>query len=130
MEFLNKMPNPGILKSGIWGETEFEDILFLPKQFSKTSVHQPGELYFFSLNSLDASNPSWQVNGPGLILNNTANLKFKFIQFIENQVMSTAPDKYDVVRPENRVGNSNPGISTPHKMFPNSDTEHGCRIHL
>ncbi len=90
LKFLKKMPNPGILKSWIWGETEFEDILFLPKQFSKTSLHQPGELYLFNLNSLDASNPSWQVIGPGSILNNTANLKFKLIKFIENQVMTTA----------------------------------------
>jgi hypothetical protein len=51
------MPNPGILESWIQGEAECEDILFLPKQSVKTSLHQPSEVYLFSLNSLDASNP-------------------------------------------------------------------------
>jgi hypothetical protein len=64
---------------------EFEDILFLPKQFLKTSLHQPVELDLFSLKSLDASDPSCQVNG-----NNTANLKSKLFKFIGNQVMTTA----------------------------------------
>ncbi len=61
------MPNPGILESWIQGEAECEDILFLPKQFVKTSLHQPSEVYLFILNSLDASNPCWQVNGQGPI---------------------------------------------------------------
>ncbi len=63
-------------------------MLFLPKQFLKTRLHQPSKLYFFCLNSLDASNHSRQVNGPGSIHNNTSNLKYQFFQFLENQVMT------------------------------------------
>ncbi len=84
------MPYPGILESWIQGEAEFEDILFFQKLFLKTSLHPPSDKHLFSLDSLDTINPSWQVNGPGSILNKAANFKSKLIKFIENQVMTTA----------------------------------------
>jgi hypothetical protein len=81
LEFLSKMPNPGILESWIWGEAEFEEILFFPEHF----------IYLCSLNS----NPSYKLYGLGSILNCTKIIKSKLFNFIENQVtITTSGEKW------------------------------------
>jgi hypothetical protein len=79
----NSKKIPVFWNSWIWGEAEFEDISFLPKQFLKTDLQQC-ELYLCSLNSLAGSNPTCQVYDPGSIFQTSKIIESKLFKFIGN----------------------------------------------
>ncbi len=73
--------------------------------------------YLYCLGSLDVSSPDWHSLALGSILNNSTIIKSKLFNFIINQFTIPSLKKPDVVRPKNRFGKPNPGISAPMKCF-------------
>ncbi len=116
----------GILKqnakswySGILGfEVRWNSkIFFCPTIFLNIALCQHCISYLYCLGSLDVSSPDWRLLAFSSILNNSTIIKSKLFNFIVNQFAIPSLKKHDVVRPKNRFGKPNPGISDLMKCF-------------
>jgi hypothetical protein len=121
------LPRVGILKqnakswySGIPGfevrrdsKNFFAQLFF----FKNIALCQHCRCYLYWLCSLDVSSPYWYSLALGSILNNSTIMKYKLFNFIANLFTIPSLKKHDVVRPKNRFGKPNPGISAPMKCL-------------
>jgi hypothetical protein len=67
-------------------------------------------------DGLNGIEPNWQFTGPSLILGSTQIIITELFKFFLNQFPNTTLGKTDVVRPRNRFGKPNPGVSTPQNV--------------
>ncbi len=117
LEFLNKMPNPGILESRDLRLGRIQRFFFAQLFFKKIAFSHYCKCYVYCLGSLDVSSPDWRSLGLSSILNLNTIIKYKLFNFIVYQFTIPYLKKHDVVRPKNRFGKPNPGISAPMKCF-------------
>ena len=101
LEFLNKMPNPGILESRDlrWGRIQrifFAQLFNLKKLIFPIIVKV---VYMYCLGCLDVSSPDWQSLGMSSILNLSTIIKYKLFNFIVYQFTISSLNKHDVVKP-------------------------------
>ena len=101
LKFLNKMPNPGILKSRDlrWGRIQR---IFLAQLFNLKKLIFPiivKVVYMYCLGCLDVSSPDWQSLGMSSILNLSTIIKYKLFNFIVYQFTISSLNKHDVVKP-------------------------------
>jgi hypothetical protein len=124
------MPNPGILESRDlrWGRIQR---IFLPNFFFKTLLYASivYVIYTAWVAYVDVSSPDYHSLGLGSILNNSTIIKYKLFHFIVNQFTIPSLKKNYVVRPKNRFGKPNPGISAAMKCFW-IPTQEAFRTHL
>jgi hypothetical protein len=94
------------------GTLEFE-----ASRNSKIFYYCPNNFLIRFGDGLNGIEPNWQFTGPSLILGSTLIINTELFKFFENQFPNTTLGKTDVVRPRNRFGKPNPGVSTPTKCF-------------
>jgi hypothetical protein len=124
---MKKASRVGILKqnaksrySGIPGfevRQNSKNFFFAQLFFFKIAFSHYCKCYVYCLGSLDVSSPDLHSLGLSSILNLSTIIKYKLFNFIVYQFTIPSLKKHDVVRPKNRFGKPNPGISAPMKCF-------------
>jgi hypothetical protein len=114
LEFLNKMPNLGILESRnlMWG-----GIHRSPVQFLKTVLNLSWHVFVMGWVVYWQHSKLIEFDPGSSLMNTLYTNNFNFLYLLKITLWIPSLKRSDVVRPENRFDKSNPGISTHTKCL-------------